>query len=659
MGAVQYFYASSANTCRLAVQQISTSGTSYGTIRAAIQAYGPCQTREAYINCSVGSSYSWQDSTQGHTVGSGWNDVFVKTFNVWYLNGLTRSFTISGGSKRQVPGGSEWDNYMSGTFTMDTAATMDTATFSGGTLGSSGTFTITKGTTGNLTTLSYSIGGASGTIVTQTSGTGVTWTPPTSLGAQITSAFSGTATITLTSYTADGSLIGSSTFDITLTVPTYTYSLGSMTAARGTKYSAVSAYVAGKCDVALTMPSFPSVMYNATSSGTLTITGSGNTLYTGTVASGQTVSFVSPISGTITATLVFADSRSVSASTSASVTYIANVLPSITSLSAIRTGSISSTDEALLGEFYYVDCSASYEDITGNTATLSVTDLSDVTGSGGTATASGHGSLSAASAKTFTATVVDALGNRASATVLVPTAFAYLQVGGGYAGKGVSIGKAASRFGTSSFEVGLPTVLGSYFTLDEDDVGSDSKNPYRIAMLTDEHILEAHTSHLIALCPIGTTSSAFSTSPACMFGTLYLARNDNLAHPARIEVSMSSVNGSTTLAKTYRLQTVGIPIQSSSYDITTDAIAIVPCTFEVSLLRYAGLFIHTGTTNPWTAITFAGANNGMIPAIYPLMRHSYTADSTTYAAEIYDQDMYNSISLANNSLDIKQIYTAT
>lgn len=95
----------------------------------------------------------------------------------------------------------------------------DVISTSNGTMGSAMTLNITKIDNSYKDTITYQFGSATGTIASGTTATTISWTPPTSLAAQIPNASSGSLVLTCSTYNAGGTLVGTSTTTVTLSVP--------------------------------------------------------------------------------------------------------------------------------------------------------------------------------------------------------------------------------------------------------------------------------------------------------------------------------------------------------------------------------------------------------------------------------------------------------
>lgn len=345
---------------------------------------------------------------------------------------------------------------------------------SSATLGTAVTFTVENGgsTAAHTDSLTYSIGSASGTIsapISVASGgeATVSWTPPASLGAQFASSNSGSCTLTLTTKNSGGTTIGTKTYTCTLSVPPYSYTIGTITPSKQT-YTTVGSsttYIAGKTKVRFAVPAPPAGQYGATRTATVSLYyTAGTVLYSQTITGATNVEYVGPSAGSFVCSYKVVDSRGVNQTKVSNVTYIANPQTSLT-FTAQRSGSTTTVNLTASGTY---DSSLS-----GNTGTLTIkkgtTTVTTASGSSGTASVSTTTTLATTASASYVATMADALGNTASKTVTVSIAFAYMQVGT-CSGKGVAIGKYGATSGTDKLEVGMPAEI------------SDSTGTYKIIL---------------------------------------------------------------------------------------------------------------------------------------------------------------------------------
>lgn len=193
-------------------------------------------------------SFTWTDSSQGNKS--------LTLYAVWKRSTIVVTYNANGGSG--APSGQtvdmyEWFSLRSGVPTRQyynflgwaTSASATTAQYqpsgnarftsnvtlyavwkiaadsisaSNGTMGSAMTITITKADASYKDTITYQFGSATGTIVTGTTLSSVSWTPPTTLAAQIPNASSGNLILTCKTYNGS-TLVGTTTKTVTLSVP--------------------------------------------------------------------------------------------------------------------------------------------------------------------------------------------------------------------------------------------------------------------------------------------------------------------------------------------------------------------------------------------------------------------------------------------------------
>lgn len=393
----------------------------------------------------------------GSSTWSGWKTVKTIFYQkgVWSANKTRTSFDVSfTANDFSVSGVGRLTFTLSGTVSMQAwgaTGTKDTASIpSSMTMGSAASISITHKTTGNKNTLTWKFGSQSGTILSNSTATSASFTPATSLGAQIPSAMSGTISFTLTTYNSSGSLLGSTTYTSVLNVPAYTLTTPTISAAKVT-YTTVDAFVANKTKTRFTLSGLPAGSCGATVTGAYVIRLSSvqQTSGTKTGTSSSDVDYTPSAAGTLTLTYTITDSRGKTASAGLSRNYVANKAPTI-SFSAARDANTPTT--------WVGSVSGTYLNVTGNTPTVtysagtaSAPTASDGSYSGGSVT----GTLAETSSLTVKATVTDTLGNTASKTVIVPTVFAYIEA---TPSKVIAIGRKASS-ASERVEIGLPTYV--------------------------------------------------------------------------------------------------------------------------------------------------------------------------------------------------------
>lgn len=464
-------YKTSNDGCfRLYVQQTGISGNNAvlsAWIAVKNSAYVPV---DALNNPKItiggttrtGSSTSVSGATDWKTVYS------VSGITYAYATGATGgSVSVSASGSLHFMQTEESDAYwasesVSANYELDTRTISGTITATNAALNANPTFTIGSYNSAYTYGISYSIGNASGTVATGISASTYNgWTVPQSIGAQIPAGYTGTITYTLTTYSGS-TAVGTATTTASITVPSYSYTVAAPTASKGS-YSTIGAYVAGKTKVDFAVPAPPAASYGATYTYTATITQGSSTLASQAFTAAGTISATPTGTGTVTCTVTMTDSRGATKSNSASVTYVANTLPTVT-LSAYRVGSSGSTTQDITGAYYYATASGTYNALTNNTCTLTLTTTSTGTASGssGKVSKTASGSLATTNTLTVTAKVQDALGNVATATAIIPQGFAVVQFGTGSDHKGVSIGKVGQVASAGVLEVGYDADFDGY-----------------------------------------------------------------------------------------------------------------------------------------------------------------------------------------------------
>ena len=133
-------------------------------------------------------------------------------------------------------------------------ANISTISASNGTLGTAQTITITRNDAIYVHDLTYSFAGQTGTIATNVA-TSYSWTPALTLAEAIPSAVSGTCTITCATKDSGGTVLGSTSITITLSVPsTVKAAIASVTLAETVAglNSQFAAYVQNKSKIKVT-----------------------------------------------------------------------------------------------------------------------------------------------------------------------------------------------------------------------------------------------------------------------------------------------------------------------------------------------------------------------------------------------------------------------
>ena len=203
-------------------------------------------------------------------------------------------------------------------------------------LGSAVTINTVPAASSFTHTITYKFGDASGTIATKTGADSTSWTPPASLANEIPNAASGTATITVQTYSGT-KLIGTKSKTLKLTVPITSSAYKPTISAVNVEEAVTSVTSAfGSRYVKL----ISQVLFEITASGVYGSTiASYKTVFDGVTYAGS--SFTSnaiKTAGTLTATITVTDSRGATAQTTKTITVVDYEYPQIKSVDVDVSG---------------------------------------------------------------------------------------------------------------------------------------------------------------------------------------------------------------------------------------------------------------------------------------------------------------------------------
>lgn len=218
---------------------------------------------------------------------------------------------------------------VSGSVTLPTIPRAATLSYGSMTMGTAATIKITPPVSGATSTITYKFGSASGTIVTKTSAASVSWTPPTSLAAQIPNSASGTGTLTVETYSGSTKL-GSRSYTVTISVPstmtpTLTVALSDPTGRADT----YGGYIQSKSRLKVEL----------TAAGVQGSTIKSYAIKVGDILSATSDTATSgylPASGSLTVTASATDSRGRTKTVTQTVTVTPYVSPTISALAVVR-----------------------------------------------------------------------------------------------------------------------------------------------------------------------------------------------------------------------------------------------------------------------------------------------------------------------------------
>ena len=278
---------------------------------------------------------------------------FSGTTTIKHANNGKGSFSASAGGAFYYYG--SYNSTGSGSWDLPTIPRATTPTFSASSvnMGSAVTISLAPADASFKHKLTYAFGSlsgqtsgiASGANFTSSGTVSVAFTPPTSLGAQIPNANSGTCTITCYTYNSGGTHIGTTTKTLTLNVPSYTPTISNIALAGVNLLS--STYVSMRSSVNVSVAAQTS--YGATIKSYSTVL-DGKT-YT-------TQSFTSSVltTGSKTAKVTVTDSRGKTVTKdSSAITVYAYSIPYVTAFTLARQSNGTTVIATLKGGFAAVN----------------------------------------------------------------------------------------------------------------------------------------------------------------------------------------------------------------------------------------------------------------------------------------------------------------
>ena len=285
------------------------------------------QEKYVTVNGTTKSSTTIQETYNGTVAFSG-------TARIYHNNDGKKSFTISAGGAFYYYGA--YNSTGSGTWELPQIARATTPSLAATsvTMGNTVRITLTPADSSFKHKLRYEFGSLVSQIAGLPSGEGFTsqgttthdFTPPTSLGSQIPSANSGTCKLICYTYKSDGTHIGTTNVNITLSVPSYTPAISQIGITGIDTLSDM--YVQGKSKM--------QVAITATSSYGATIK-SYSTVLDGKTYTGQSFTSSALGSGSKSAVVTVTDTRGKTASlTSAAKPVYAYSNPTISGFTVVR-----------------------------------------------------------------------------------------------------------------------------------------------------------------------------------------------------------------------------------------------------------------------------------------------------------------------------------
>lgn len=427
--------------------------TTYGTGSWKLTINGTAYTGSSYVEIT----------------NSGYKTVFTKTVTIKHNTDGTKSFAINA-SGSYIPGTSFTNTKCSGTATLDTIAQASTiAVTSSVAVGGTATLTITAKSSSFYHTATWKFGSVSSTVNVSSAGSSKpTFTIPTSWASQIPSATSGTATVTVQTYSDSGRTTkvgGAVSKTFTVTIPSSYVPSGTLSAtySNTATLSSTTYYLQNKTSVNLSVTSGAAGTGSTIKSYTFK-RGSTTIKTVTTSATSASYSEVIPTTGSVTYSVVITDSRGrTTTKTATAITVYAYAVPTLTVNSCWRSDSSGNMNKAQ-GKYVTVKATFGCTNVDSkNTATCKVkykaintssyssnTTLTNNTNkilNGGDSS----GGFSLENTYEFVFTVTDTVGSTTTKTITVPTSFVTMDFKAG--GTGVAIGKIATE--DNLFDVGV------------------------------------------------------------------------------------------------------------------------------------------------------------------------------------------------------------
>lgn len=412
---------------------------------------------------------AYMGSSYVEITNSGYKTVFSKTVTIKHNADGTKSFAINA-SGSYIPGTSFTNTKCSGTAVLDTIAQASTISVTNSVpVGGTATLTITAKSNSFYHTATWKCGSATSTVNITTAGSSKpTFTIPTTWANQMPSSTSGTASVTVQTYSDSGrkTKIGSAVSKtFTVTIPSSYVPSGTLSASYSNtaSLSGTTYYLQNKTKVTLSVASG-----NAGTGSTLksyTFKRGSTTIKTvTTTAATASYSEVIPTTGSVTYSVVITDNRGrTTTKTATAITVYAYAVPTLTVNSCWRSDSSGTMNKAQ-GKFITVNASFGCSNVNSkNTASCTVKYKKNTATSWSSATTltnntnkiinggNSNGGIALENTYDVLFTVTDTVGSTTTKTITVPTSFVTMDFKAG--GTGVAIGKIATE--DNLFDVGV------------------------------------------------------------------------------------------------------------------------------------------------------------------------------------------------------------
>ncbi len=458
------------------------------------------------------------------------------------------------------------------------------------TCGTASTITVTKvATEASYHALTLTMNGHSETINSHASAGNVSYTPPASLATYITSGNTANATVTCSTYTSNGTLLGSVTASTRITVPTsYLTPTVSASVTHDSVGQHFSGAVQGKSKITIT--GAYTLKYGATAK-TVSIT------YDGVTYSGNTVTLTPAASGSRSYKVTVTDSRGYTGTYTGTVSVMAYAAPSgtISGTRGDNTGA-AAADGAYLR--YTVNAAiTALNNINAKTMKLQIkkrgvttwTDAVTKSVYAWSETAGGSIALAVDDSYDIRLELTDYFGTTYAYGAQIPSTFSTIDFRS--TGKGIAFGKASER---DAFECNMPEELRGQLQIWGDVIfdrleqtgqrairfanADSSTNHHDVTVFGGNPtsvngfgIADTTTNHMILKYLTGTQSLVLTDNTSfASDGTLTMTRTNNSYVDATAFGRMSARRKNGILFLNGNLQiTTSLPSNSTDYQIGT------------------------------------------------------------------------------------------
>ena len=594
--------ANNTSTVTAKVQLVST-GSSY-TINSTASKSGSLTINGTKYTFNFTASLS----------GNQTKTLFTKTVTISHASDGTKTcaFSATCGINVTLSGTYYGNVTASGSGTFDTIARASSISSVTSSVSVNGTNEVTVAISRKSSSFTHTVVFSFGSYSKTTTGVGTStsYAIPTSWLNAIPSATSGTAKVTVTTYSGSTKIGSAVSANFTLTVPTTvvpSISAVTLSEAEAGLAAQFGGYVQNKSKIAVKI----------TAAGNLssTIKSYKTTIQGANYTASSFTSGILKNSGTSTVTITVTDSRGRTASTTRSITVIAYAAPKITSFKGFRC--LSNGTENYEGTYLNAAVNYTIASVSNkNTASYTLeyrlknadtwTKLTSGTNYAlNTSTISSSGFMSVDSSYDIRLTVKDYFAT-ISSTFEIPTAFTLLDFNA--SGKGLAFGKVSEE--TNGMEIDLPLSINQYVYMGGIKKSNEEKDIY---FQTTDDAKNVHNCKLYGASGDSVTSIGCWDTARSHGIWRYLSGTQNLVFDANVKVTRANGGDEfitsdpvTHGSRTGRVQfSNGLLIQWGVETITPvkDTPTAKAVTFPVSYTSVPMVLTTAITTVPGTAVS--------------------------------------------------------